>query len=98
MILISSGLLACNCLQVWADRSMGAATPCTVENPAISAATTMAFMGCPFDFVDRGGRWVALLSIAAATPQLRRGDGRRTHRVLEITDLEHADWRRREDR
>jgi hypothetical protein len=31
---------------------MGAAMPCTVENPAISAATTMAFMGCPFDSVE----------------------------------------------
>jgi hypothetical protein len=40
----SSGLLAWNCLQVWADRSMGAATPCTVENPAINAATTIAFI------------------------------------------------------
>ena len=81
MILISSGLLAWNCLQVWADRSMGPATPCTVENPAINAATTIAFIGMSFRYCRMVTvRWIAFLSIATGTAAA----GSRTFRSIQI--------------
>ena len=88
MILISSGLLAWNCLQVWADRSMGAATPCTVENPAINARDNNGLHGDVLSMSLNHDGLVGL-RFCRSRPERRSSGGhdRRSHRALEITDL-----------